>query len=370
MTPEIELLLQCCRPARNEGDGARRRRALTAAVDWDHAVTLARAHNVVPLLYRRLGQNSWRGVPPPTSALLKELVRANLIRNSDRLRALFRLLDALAAGAVRALPVKGPVLAAQAYADQAMRAYSDLDIMIAPGDFAAACRLLEREGYEPGIALRGDLAPAFASQETGMPLARGAGEAVELQWNYLPGYFARPCDFDALWGRRRMVPVGNRLVPTLADDETLLLLCLHGLKHGWDRLCLAADLAHFIHGARPALPETTMPVVAGLRLVEMLGLAAPRPGRGDGGGGGRTAEALADGWRRRLYGTAAGPPLATALGREYLAAQPGIAGKLGFLFRLLFTPTLEDWKTSRGSRPGRLLRPVRLVISHCLRRRR
>src|SRR4029077_9771584 len=67
--------------------------------------------------------SSWR------QRLNQEFLR-NSCRNLALTAELFRALEALNGHGVRATPYKGPVLAAQAYGDAALRQFSDLDIIV------------------------------------------------------------------------------------------------------------------------------------------------------------------------------------------------------------------------------------------------
>jgi hypothetical protein len=372
MSPEMELLLLCCRPASVGLHSQRIAALLSEDLDMDGLVRLARFHGLLPRLYSLLSAQGWCRVPAAAAGHLKAFHRENLTRSLAMMRELFRLLDVLAAGPVRALPVKGPVLAVQAYGDPAARAFNDLDLLIGPRDLAEACRLLTGAGYVPEIELSKRDAARYASREKYLVLNHGrTGLAVELQWSYLPGYFGSPDDFDALWGTRRTVMVENRRVPTVSDGETMRFLCLHGFKHGWDRLGLVSDLAHFLSRSQSEPARPARAVSAGLMLVESLapgtvpGPMLARPS------GDACARRLAERWRRDLTAGRTRSRSIFANGLTYCTAQPGFASKLSFLWRLLFSPTVEDWKywgSGPGPRPYRLLRPLRLMATHAFHR--
>lgn len=372
VSAEFEMLLLCCR---QQPDGSRCERLeslLRDEPDWNDVLRLARCHGMLPGLFSLLGKQGWRRVPAAAAGQLKTFYRENLVRNLMLLRELHRLLDLFSAGSVRVLPVKGPVLAVQAYGDPAARTFHDLDLLIAPDDLSAACRLLAGAGYVPEIELSERDAGVYAAQEKYLIVNHSrTGLAVELQWGYLPGYFCYPYDFEALWRERRPVTLGNREVETLSEAETTRFLCLHGFKHGWDRLSLVGDVAHFIARRQPALPRSPRAVSAGLLLVRELAPGSVPETLLPELLHDRSARLMAERWRHDLV--AGGPRIRSifANGMTYLAAQPGIAPKLSFLWRLLFTPTVEDWKhwgfnTRRRLYP--LLRPLRLMASHAFRR--
>jgi hypothetical protein len=260
-----------------------------------------------------------------------------------------------------------------------LRAFADLDLLIASGDLWQCHGLLRAGGFAPEIELDHRTARLFSAQETSLGFChRGKNAAVELHWNFLPRCFDQRYAFDALWDARRSVALENRAVAALPDDGTMRYLLLHGFKHGWDRLCLAADLAHAaasLHGGWDAMltddGSGTM-IRSGLLLADALvpdvlpGEAIERARR-DG-----AARRLAQRFASRLLEQ---PPMARSiftLGGIYVAGQRGVIRKVTFIWGLLFGVTAEDWK--RWHFPSawwryQLLRPWRLLADHLLRPR-
>jgi hypothetical protein len=370
MKPETEILRQCCRPEPDDTDAALLDALLSAVTDWDALIGLALRHGMVPLLHRHLSRRAWKGVPVTAAGSLKALNRENLIRNLAMLRELFRLLDSFSGGSVRVLPIKGPALAILAYGDLGSRTFHDLDLLIERDDLWPACHLMAAKGYLPEIELNNGNVGVYAAQEKCLTLNNSrTGLSVELQWSFVPGYFHCPYDFAALWKNRRSVSLENREIATLSDTETMRFLCLHGFKHGWDRLSLVGDLAHFLSRARPSPPENTRPSNAGLQLIERLvpgtisGEMTSELGRDV------AARRMADQWQRDLSGGMPDDGRVFANGRMYVSGQRGIGCKILFLWRLLFTPTVEDWRYWKLKRFWRLhpvLRPARLAAHYIL----
>lgn len=75
---------------------------------------------------------------------------------------------------------------------------------------------------------------------------------VELHWRVIQKCYAFPVDEECLWSRLESVPLGGVKVPSFAVEDLLLLLCVHGAKHAWSRLCLLSDLDGLVR-ARPRL---------------------------------------------------------------------------------------------------------------------
>src|SRR5205823_10966278 len=145
-TVEHQLLVAAAhaRPDRARLD---RVRALAARrLDWARFVELAEFHGVIQLVCASLEK---AGVTPPAAVALP-------LRHGFRLRAcdavkksaeLLRVLECLRAASIRAIPFKGPALAASAYGNVALRVSVDLDVLVHPDDAPRAGRLLATIGY-------------------------------------------------------------------------------------------------------------------------------------------------------------------------------------------------------------------------------
>jgi hypothetical protein len=155
---------------------------------------------------------------------------------------LFGVLQALEKHGVCATPYRGPVLAAQAYGDAAMRQFSDLDIIVPQRQIVAAHRALLALGFRSLIS--GLESPDAFRQIPGQyAYGKGAETLVELHTERTLRYFPRGLDLEKLCERREFVRVAGRQVLTFSLEDTLLLLSVHGSKHLWERLGWIADIA-------------------------------------------------------------------------------------------------------------------------------
>ncbi len=159
-----------------------------------------------------------------------------------RLRVLSDL--EVTAGALGDLPylvVKGPALAATCYADQSLRSFVDLDLLVRPADLdsavsrmvAAGCTvldanwplLLEQDGHE--IHLTGP---------TGGP--------IDLHWSLgnEPMALDTSPSAETLLARSVPIRIEGRVVRTLAPADMVLHVALHAALSGGHRLLALADL--------------------------------------------------------------------------------------------------------------------------------
>ncbi|NJO19181.1 MAG: nucleotidyltransferase family protein [Spirulinaceae cyanobacterium RM2_2_10] len=144
--PELVWLLDCLRRACRGQLGCPPRSPL----DSHKLFTLANRHGVAPLLYWQLRDSETVASElPEWRSQLEAQFQASLRRNFLLSSALVKLLDALRQQAIAAITFKGPALAAQLYGNLGLRQVSDIDILVAPADLAAAQAVLAMLGYEP-----------------------------------------------------------------------------------------------------------------------------------------------------------------------------------------------------------------------------
>jgi hypothetical protein len=141
------------------------------------------------------------------------------------------------------------VLAQSLYHDPGLRSFSDLDFLISPADFERAKQVLAEIGYRPS----GEVNPAVESPaaerlwlRTGYELSFDSADGknlVELQWAVLPYFYAVDLRVVDLLARTGKTVVGEREVPCLSPEDSLLVLCVHAAKHLWTRLIWLSDIA-------------------------------------------------------------------------------------------------------------------------------
>lgn len=215
--------------------------ALPAAPDWELFLKLAAFHRVAPLLERALRLGRLPELPAPVHAGLENLVRANSTRGLLLTAELARLLKGWGVLGIQALPFKGPSLALQLYNDPTLRHYDDLDVFVRQADFPAARAHLVSLGYQPQPPEPGeDFHETFKLPHPDRPLE------VELHWSLLPENRTQRLAPETFWARCATVTVGGASALALAPEDLLLFLCLHGSKHGWNRLLWLCDVTQLL----------------------------------------------------------------------------------------------------------------------------
>jgi len=243
--PEAELLL-CC--ARTHVDAARveqMKTLLQEDINWQQLIQMAKQQGVTPLLYRSLSASCPEAVPKVIMDQLQRYFHMNALRNRFLSKELLKILTLFETHGLPALPYKGPVLAATAYGDLALRQFGDLDLLIHKKNFQKAKELLISQGYRS--KLPNSREAAYLEAQYHLEFVRADGRVtIELHWEVAWRYWFFPLEFDRLWARAVPVSFAGGTISNLLPEDSLLILCVHGGKHQWERLMWICDVAEFI----------------------------------------------------------------------------------------------------------------------------
>lgn len=242
VTPEWEMLLAAASPA----DGtATMRRLMEQPVDWVRFERLAETHGLLPMVASKLGELS--SIPDGMAAELHKICQENARRSLWFAGELFSILETLSAAGVLAVPYKGPTLAAIAQGDLVLRQFHDLDILIARKDWPQCKQALHRAGFDPKLALTAREEQAYLKSACDFTFHHGPLKNVlEIHWDIVPNFFSVDIPMEPMLARAKPVELCGRAVLSLAPEDLLLCLMVHGAKHAWSRLCWLSDLAYLI----------------------------------------------------------------------------------------------------------------------------
>jgi len=333
-------------------------------MDWQALLELASAHGVLLLVYHLFIETNVEMPSFFTAAVQKSRDAAEMYAAE-----LESLLKQFAERGIEVLPLKGPVLAGALYGDVTMRSYNDLDLLVPRGNFRCAEVLLLDIGF---VARPGD------EEYHGRFLREGV--MVELHFGFgTPPFFPAdsfPFDANAVWSRARSETFRGLPIRVMSDDDLVLFLCLHGLKHGFSRLIWIMDIARALGRMRHCSAEELAQSARrqGLELALLIGCEMVR-------------ETLPQRLPRGIEGIVAATPEMAAKVRHAIAGlfsegaetspDPEI-GIWGFYLQTegslrrrwdhrlsFFAPTAEDYAWAKRHRIYRglapVLRPYRLL---------
>jgi len=317
-------------------------------------------------------------VPDDVRRQLAQQSRSIARRNIGLTRELVRLLAVLEQHRIPAIPFKGPALAATLYGDLSLRQFSDLDILVPPEQLERAQSLLRQAGYQPAPGLDGphqrEYRRALHNHHLQMVRAN-LPVTVELHWLVAAKRFFDAADDPGWWHNLAGIHLAGTPARSFGPQDLLLLLCMHGSKHGWDRLSMVCDVAELLRRQEEANGAALLARAAELRLTRLalLGLAlahtlldAPlSPAIADAIERDAAARRLAD---QTLAQLAADPfgersaPQRVAYRLRLIERWPE---RLAYGWDVLTAPTVLEWQwvtlPRRLAGLYRLLRPLRLA---------
>jgi hypothetical protein len=363
------LLLECATPQPDAGRIAE----LVRSANGPRLLALAEAHGVLGHLAARLRGMDTILIPQETMHALLERQRAQIFFSLKMTAELFRLLDLFAAEKIGALVVKGPVLAVQAYGDPAMRSYGDLDLLVRQGDIRRATELMIAAGYGAQIPISAIDAGKIPGQY--LFSRQDSQLLVELHNDFTLRYFPRRLPIEKFFDRQIRVPLDGREAPALSVEDELVLICIHGAKHLWERLIWIADVAALVTRQTNLDWERTAASAkevgaermlhAGLRLAaDLLKMRLSEKASALVKVDAVTAH-LANQIQKWLPTAGEDPPGLFERALFRLRMRGGLVAAPTYLLRLSLSPTEEDWQSGdeekRPSFLNALRRPFRLA---------
>ncbi len=223
---------------------------LHVGFDWTSVVELALQHRMVPNVLAALELAHPSLVQPEILGALQSYCQTLHAQSDKTRKELFALIDTLAMRGVNAVPFKGPVLGELLVSHVGQRSAGDIDLLMRPEDVRTARAVLEAQGYEDAGRVQG--VPPLTSVQRRLyehfqceyQYAREADDmVVEPHWNLSQRPLAIDVDYLGMLDRARPVTLFGRSVLTLAPDDLLVALCIHGSKHHWQRLAWIRDIA-------------------------------------------------------------------------------------------------------------------------------
>jgi hypothetical protein len=267
-----ELIVLCCVRLHN---GTREvdelHKLLQSSVEWDKLIGLAQAwyFYLSPLLYLQLSTVCPTLVPPAVMERLRTDYQSNAQHNAMLIRELLTIVERFNREGIPIIPYKDPLLARKVYGNVGIRVCTDLDVFIHKDDLARATEVLRTQGYTLmlqcidtiGDALDVATAPdrvfakdpaefrhLAANNRVRRPFdfANDRAGKLELAWYFLPRGWSITRNTEPFWARARKVAVDGTHVCSFSPEDSLLLACIHGVKHGWGWWNLVNDVAGLI----------------------------------------------------------------------------------------------------------------------------
>ncbi len=266
--PEHALLLLGARRRLSAEESAAFKTLMAASLDWRLLLQLADRHRILALLYSSLErEDCLRKVPQPALDSLCAAVRLRVARSMALNGELARILETFERLGIPAMPCKGPAVAVAAYGSISFRSFCDLDILVPESHLSLGSEALGTLGYRPALRFTAEQERSYVENECAIQFRdESRGIVVELHWRFCERNASVDLPVAAFWHRATKIALPGYEASTLATEDLLLYLCVHGAKHCWERIEWITCLAEVIRLA----PSLDWPAV--LQRAESLGI--------------------------------------------------------------------------------------------------
>ena len=242
ITHEQEIVICSVRNDHDQDD--RIVQILGERVDWHEINHFALIHGVLPLLYSRLKEIDCSYVPLAEMEQMKKSYVINAQRNLRLTRMMIRIADLFSQQGIGFIPIKGPILAQMLYGDTSLRQFSDLDIFIDEKDFYLCDKILSAVGFSPKLQISKKEQSWLIRTDTEYQYTF-QGDLLELHWAIAERGVSYPLSKSEFWQDFQPVEFHGKQLLSFSPESLLLLLCIHGTKHMWEKLAWICDLAYF-----------------------------------------------------------------------------------------------------------------------------
>jgi hypothetical protein len=244
---EMQLLFLCSIKDLSTEQEEKIRKIIKAGINWELFLQIVKKHRIYMLVYNNLTKIKIVDVDERALKTLQQINQQKVMQSVKLAGELVRLARLLNNNGIRALSLKGPLLAREIYGDIAFRYSKDLDIIIAEQDLEKTDKLLLANGFK-NADMEINLSPKqkahiiktnhhFVYQKPG-------GIIIELHWR--DNSESTKFQFDKLWFKRRELILSGQSINVLSAEDEFIYLLIHGAIHGYTRLRWLCDIAEII----------------------------------------------------------------------------------------------------------------------------
>jgi len=270
---ENRLLMTVAQRELSDDQRTELRRLVKQEIDFDYVFTTAQTHGLLPLLQKHLATAAGDLLPGHFLSRLKLQSVANSQNVLHLLNRQLKLCKLLEENGVPIAILKGSLLSQMAYDDIALRAAGDIDALIRPQDFARARQLLESLGYEMSPKLTPPQLDSHLKHHCELQFMRDDWfTIVDLHWALAPKSFVFKLETGEVMSRLQSVEIAGAQIKTLATEDLILYLSMHGAKHLWRGLEWISSLGELIRAAESIAWSTIVERAEHAHATRMLAL--------------------------------------------------------------------------------------------------
>jgi hypothetical protein len=312
-------------------------------------------HGLIPLLHKHLHALDADHVP----IQFRSRVRRQSVSNaSNVLHLVGKQLNLCRLLKEHGIPIaifKGSVLAQSAYGDISLRQAGDIDVLISRAHFDRCKTLIESLGYQMMPCLTATQLSSHLASHCEIQFVRDEWfTVVDLHWALAPKSFVFKVDTDELLSRLQPVTIAGTEIKTLATEDLIVYLSMHGAKHLWRGLEWISSLGELIRSAESIAWNTVIEraekaharrmLTLALRLVESVSGREIVSHVVDILDRDQSAQRMANEVLLQIFAPA-GAAMSTETNLYNLKIMDHKRDALVSALRAIFIPTMADWST-------------------------
>ncbi|HAL92803.1 MAG TPA: hypothetical protein DCM68_07250 [Verrucomicrobia bacterium] len=201
----------------------------------EKAWQLAEFHGMAPLVAGYILGHPGAGWPAAIRDEAKKTQDFALFRNIQLLALLGEIQQALEGAGIPWISLKGPVFTEQYTGGLRLRASSDLDVLVRPGDAEKADRVFRSLQITSAHPVRPCASWLGVRKHEHPYQSKSPRYLVELHWNLTGGCYD-VVDLETAFSRSRRTRLESGIFPVLSREDALLFAAMHAFGHRWDRL--------------------------------------------------------------------------------------------------------------------------------------
>lgn len=241
---ELLFVLNCAKFPKVEYD--KLNTLLSKDLNWDLILHLAMVHAVFPLVYKTISELDNPTVPEHFIQTLQKDYKNSALRAFCMTAEMIRIIKTLEKQGIQPLVLKGVPLAQKLYKDITLRPSGDIDILVDPQKFAIADKVLEHFKYRriyPDWTMTPYQEIIFLKKFSHFSYSY-SGQAIELHWKAIHADIKGFPTLSSI--KTQEIDILGHQLRTMADEEWLIYLFIHGCNHMWLRLRWLIDIAIFM----------------------------------------------------------------------------------------------------------------------------
>ena len=200
---------------------------------WQRLLGLIVESGLFAIFYARLLNLNLENIPSQFLLKLKNQYSFNLKRSIMLEKELFSVLGCLDDNNIRAIPLKGPILARHLYNDAALRRASiagEIDLLVHKHELIDAENVLRRAGYSTNEGAIENY-HKFRNEVLFCRNDSASGQfQVDLHWGMGDRFI--PAHLEDFWLNAKEIKIGSRCVLLASKEDLLLYLSLISIYDG------------------------------------------------------------------------------------------------------------------------------------------